>query len=248
MPRMRVRLLYVSCAVAALLAACSTENANTGPDASVGDSAQSDAARGLDGATDGASSDASGRDVGGNQAGDDAGNDASADSGLDAGIDGGSDAAIDGGTDAAIDGGTDAAIDGGTDAAIDGGTDAAIDGGTDAAIDGGTDANAGPTFSQVYLTIISGRCTGCHGGSGGLNMSTQATAYANLVNVMAAGAACGSSGQFRVVPGSSATSLLFNKVNGTQTCGAQMPRGGAALPAAQVALIQSWIDHGALNN
>jgi hypothetical protein len=54
--------------------------------------------------------------------------------------------------------------------------------------------------------------------------------------------------EIRVVPSSSATSLLYNKVNGTQDCGVRMPKGGAALSAANIATIKDWIDQGALND
>ena len=57
-----------------------------------------------------------------------------------------------------------------------------------------------PTFTNVYANVIGARCTGCHrpGGSGVnvgmLDMSTQATAYANLVGVTSAGTGAGTSG------------------------------------------------------
>ena len=114
-----------------------------------------------------------------------------------------------------------------------------------------------PTFTNVYANIIGARCTGCHrpGGSGVttgmLDMSTQARAYANLVNVNAAGTGAGASGitcaslsppMARVSPGSSAGSLLYNKVDSKLTatmaaCGSPMP-----LPAASAALTQAQVD------
>jgi hypothetical protein len=127
-----------------------------------------------------------------------------------------------------------------------------------------------PTFTNVYANVIGARCTGCHrpGGSGVnvgmLDMSTQARAYANLVNVNAAGTGAGTSGitcaslsppMARVSPGNSGASLLFNKVSSKITatlaaCGSPMPlpATGAPLTQAQVDLIQSWINGGALNN
>jgi hypothetical protein len=74
-------------------------------------------------------------------------------------------------------------------------------------------------------------------------MSSQSTAYSNLVGVTAAGPACGASGEMRVVPGNSAMSLLYNKVAGSEDCGSTMPE-----TAQGVTLIQSWIDQGAPNN
>jgi hypothetical protein len=127
-----------------------------------------------------------------------------------------------------------------------------------------------PTFTNVYATVIGVRCTGCHrpGGGGftvgGLDMSTQAAAYANLVGVAAAGTGVGTSGVtcgslapglLRVRPGDSAQSLLHAKVSakvlGIQPpCGSPMPTPATAAPLtqAQVDLIKAWIDAGALND
>jgi hypothetical protein len=59
----------------------------------------------------------------------------------------------------------------------------------------------------------------------------------------------------RVVPGDSANSLLYNKVNSKLTgtlaaCGSPMPLPGTAAPlrAGQVALIKAWIDNAAPND
>ena len=98
------------------------------------------------------------------------------------------------------------------------------------------------TFTEVYQTALTS-CTMCHGASGNLDMSSQSTAYSNLVGVTAAGPACGASGEMRVVPGNSAMSLLYNKIAGTEDCGNTMPE-----TAPGVTLIQSWIDEGAPNN
>jgi len=125
-----------------------------------------------------------------------------------------------------------------------------------------------PTFTNVYANVIGARCTGCHRpGAGGVNvgmldMSTQAKAYANLVGVISAGTGTGTSGVTcvsaavpRVAAGNAAGSLLFNKVSSklagvNPTCGSPMPLPATAAPLtqAQVDLIASWIDGGALNN
>ncbi len=125
------------------------------------------------------------------------------------------------------------------------------------------DASPPATFKEVYA-IITAHCGDCHKGTdsgikyGGLNMSTMSLAYMNLVGVKAAGTeppgsaagyvACGTTMEIRVVPGSSATSLLYNKVNGTQDCGVRMPKGDPALSVANIATIKEWTDQGALNN
>jgi hypothetical protein len=116
---------------------------------------------------------------------------------------------------------------------------------------GASDASAVVTFSEVYTTILKPTCSKCHGGLSpfaNLDMSTQAGAYSNLVGVKAAGSACGGSGEVRVVAGSSATSLMYHKVAGTQDCGVRMPYGGPYLDQAHIDLIKTWIDEGAPNN
>lgn len=125
-----------------------------------------------------------------------------------------------------------------------------------------------PTFTNVYANVIGARCTGCHRPGGGgvntgmLDMSTQATAYANLVGVASAGTAGGASGitcasiaMTRVSPGNATGSLLYNKVAsklaGTPAaCGSPMPLPATATPLtqAQVDLIAAWIGGGALND
>jgi hypothetical protein len=127
----------------------------------------------------------------------------------------------------------------------------------------GVDAGPPTTFTEVYA-VITAHCGDCHKGDdsgikyGGLDMSTMSLAYMNLVGVKAAGTeppgsaagyvACGTTMETRVVPGSSATSLLYNKVNGTQDCGVRMPKGDPALSAANIATIKDWIDQGAPND
>ena len=127
-----------------------------------------------------------------------------------------------------------------------------------------------PTFTNVYANIIGARCTGCHkpGGSGvttgGLDMSTQALAFADLVGVPAAGTGAGTSGVtcgslapglLRVSPDDAADSLIFNKLSSKLAgalaeCGSPMPlpATGAPVTQAQVDLVTAWINAGALNN
>jgi hypothetical protein len=80
--------------------------------------------------------------------------------------------------------------------------------------------------------------------SGDLNMSTQALAHADLVGVAAI---CGT-GNVRVIPYDSRTSLLWRKVAAVDLCGARMPNGRMALPAAQIDTIRDWIEAGAADN
>jgi hypothetical protein len=124
-----------------------------------------------------------------------------------------------------------------------------------------------PTFTNVYSSIISARCTGCHRPTGSgvnvglLDLSTQAAAYTNLVGVAAQGTSAGTSGitcastsLVRVAPNDASSSLLFTKVHSKLVgalapCGSPMPPGSSAsLTAAQVDLIGAWINGGALND
>jgi mono/diheme cytochrome c family protein len=125
----------------------------------------------------------------------------------------------------------------------------------DAATDAATDAGA-PTFTAVYGQILSGICATCHGGANGsgakggkLLMDSYDDAYANLVGVTSTGEACGGEGLERVVAGSSATSLLWEKVSETTPpCGSRMPLDNTPLTQAQQDLIAAWINAGALKN
>jgi len=100
------------------------------------------------------------------------------------------------------------------------------------------------TWTSVYGNIIAGGgygCTGCHSG-GNLNLSSQATAYSNLVNFVGT---CGT----RVSPGNGSGSSLYLKVSlSPPPCGSRMPPTGSGLTAAQLDEILDWIDEGALNN
>jgi hypothetical protein len=80
-------------------------------------------------------------------------------------------------------------------------------------------------------------------------MTSQANAYKNLVSAPASGVECGGTGT-RVTPGSTDTSILFQKLNpGTVSpCGGKMPLNGPPLTAPEMAKITSWIKSGAPNN
>ena len=86
-----------------------------------------------------------------------------------------------------------------------------------------------------------------------LSLASKSVAYTDLVGVAAQGRSCGTKTEKRVVAGSSATSLLYTKIAGTQDCGSRMPEASGFIPATNVsaadaALVKSWIDSGALNN
>jgi len=124
------------------------------------------------------------------------------------------------------------------------------DTGTPTDTGGGDTMTPAATFSQVWGTIIEGKCRGCHSGTtpaGMLNMGNKANAHTNLVGKPALGSGCATKGT-RVVAGNAAMSILYQKVT-TPTCGVRMPAGGApALSTAETDRIKSWINAGALNN
>ncbi|MCA9731874.1 MAG: hypothetical protein H6696_11770 [Deferribacteres bacterium] len=101
------------------------------------------------------------------------------------------------------------------------------------------------TFSEMQVNVFGASCamSGCHNGTsrqGGLNL-TKSSAYTSLVNAESSS----NPGMMRVVPGSSANSLLIAKLNGSGT--SQMPPNGA-LPQETIEKIKAWIDDGAPNN
>src|SRR6185369_15124452 len=96
---------------------------------------------------------------------------------------------------------------------------------------------ATPTFTQIYTTTITNKCSPCHTTATGdgvnfgkLDMTSQATAYANLVNQPAAGVNCGGKGT-RVVPGDAKSSVFYLKVSteDPSPCGNKMPDNLPAL-------------------
>jgi hypothetical protein len=124
--------------------------------------------------------------------------------------------------------------------------ESAVDGGTASATAEGTPA-AKVTFTEVYDQVLKGSCLNCHTGFigqfTGLDLSTPATAFANMVNKSSS--RCG--GQALVAPGHADSSLLYLKVT-SPSCGSRMPPNAAALPRARIDLIKNWIDEGAPND
>ncbi len=90
-----------------------------------------------------------------------------------------------------------------------------------------------PSFSRFNLAggIFAVSCAGCHGVAlpGGMNVAVYSTVLP------------------KVIPGSSATSLLYGRI--TAAAATQMPPLPAApLAAAQIATLARWIDQGANDN
>ena len=86
------------------------------------------------------------------------------------------------------------------------------------------------SYSTTIQPIFNNNCTGCHGGSGGLSLTSYSLLMENDV----------------VNPGNSAESQLIKKLKGT--AGTQMPKNQNPLDDATIDLIETWIDEGAENN
>jgi hypothetical protein len=120
--------------------------------------------------------------------------------------------------------------------------------------DGGDSADAAPTvtFTTLFTAVLKPACGSCHspsGADGFLDLSTQAGAF-NALMASPSGPSCASSAiRSRVIPGNAAASLVYEKVSESRpACGAQMPLGGAALSAASLQLLMTWIEEGAPND
>lgn len=111
--------------------------------------------------------------------------------------------------------------------------------------------DAGPsatTFTRVY-EILSANCSPCHtsDSSGGLDMSSKATAYGELVGKAAEGPSCSGQGT-RVVAGDADGSLLIRKLRPSPPCGSRMPRLRTPLSTTLIDEIADWIEAGAKND
>jgi hypothetical protein len=112
---------------------------------------------------------------------------------------------------------------------------------------------AGVSLSGDVQPVFDARCAipACHSGpnpASGL-LLTSGNSFGELVGVPAEAPTC--TGDPRVAPGSSATSVLFARLAGS-SCGARMPYsfpvGFDSLTTAEQNMIRDWIDQGALNN
>lgn len=101
---------------------------------------------------------------------------------------------------------------------------------------------AAATLTQIQTNIFDVYCVGCHGTSGGLDLSAE-VAYDNLINIQANG----NVSYIRVEPTNPNDSYLYMKVVGDDRAGSQMPIG-SELTEAEINMIFEWITAGALNN
>jgi len=90
------------------------------------------------------------------------------------------------------------------------------------------------SFANDIQPILTQSCTACHGGTIEPDLR-EGTAFASLMDLP----------EGSIVPGDAEGSELFEMLNGGGDN--PMPPGGS-IPAAQINLIRSWIDNGALNN
>jgi len=95
---------------------------------------------------------------------------------------------------------------------------------------GGDGSTCNISFDNTVQPIFTASCTGCHGTSGGLTL----TSYITLMQGDA------------VISGNGSASLLIQKLRGT--AGDQMPLSGCCLEETLIQLIETWIDEGANNN
>ena len=91
-------------------------------------------------------------------------------------------------------------------------------------------------FGREIFPILEKSCFGCHGPKtqmGGLRLDSKRAAFAG-----------GQSGK-TILPGNAAASALYQRIAGS-TDQPRMPLGAKPLESAQVALVKSWIDGGAV--
>ncbi len=93
-------------------------------------------------------------------------------------------------------------------------------------------AGAQVDYNSQIQTIFNDKCTSCHGGSGGLNLSS----YDELMKGGNSGAV--------IKAGDASNSLLIQRIDGSVT--PQMPQGGDAFSDSVISLIKKWINEGAL--
>lgn len=82
---------------------------------------------------------------------------------------------------------------------------------------------------------------GCHGGARpaeGLNLSTVALGFGQLVNITSSQCAA----RKRVVPNDLTASYLVNKLTGSGMCfGSAMPKAGGGLTQSELDIVRAWI-------
>ncbi|HLG18552.1 MAG TPA: hypothetical protein VI895_01895 [Bdellovibrionota bacterium] len=110
------------------------------------------------------------------------------------------------------------------------------------------------TFSTIQSEIFTPSCTQstCHDSSagGGLDLTSAAVSYAQLINVPAQQVNAAARGKVRVVPGDPVNSFLVQKLDSTLEPdeGEVMPRNTSGLANSRIDQIRTWINDSAPNN
>ena len=102
------------------------------------------------------------------------------------------------------------------------------------------------TLAELQADIFTPICSGCHNGNGAalpgsMNLSSAAASFSALVNTESVEVP----ELLRVNPGDPDNSYLIDKLEGTQTVGAQMPLFGTPLDQATIDQVREWISAGA---
>ncbi len=100
------------------------------------------------------------------------------------------------------------------------------------------------SYSTSIQTVFNQSCGGsaCHTNGGKAN-------GISLASYNAAISSMGTSYSGKtIIPGNAGSSPLIEKIRPNPTKGSQMPLTGSKLDAKQVAIIEAWINQGALNN
>jgi len=109
---------------------------------------------------------------------------------------------------------------------------------------GGNEEPTGPvSYSQKIAPIFQASCSGsgCHinNAKNGVNLTTYAQVMSSLGTKY---------NSLIVISGNASGSPIIDKLGNSPQFGSRMPDGGSALSNAQVTLIRTWINEGALNN
>ncbi|NUN69777.1 MAG: hypothetical protein HUU02_08720 [Bacteroidetes bacterium] len=92
-------------------------------------------------------------------------------------------------------------------------------------------------FSTDIVPLLTSKgCIGCHGGSGGLTV----TSVASLLT--------GGNNGPAIVPGKADSSNIVLKLRTPPPFGQRMPQGGPYLNTAEIKKFEDWINAGAKNN
>jgi len=91
--------------------------------------------------------------------------------------------------------------------------------------------------AQVEPIFQAHRCTSCHGGSGGLVL----TSYASVM-------AGGNHGAILIPGNAPGSNIILKLTQSPPPFGSRMPLGGPYLADSLVQVIGAWINQGALNN